>query len=369
MFKRSIIVSASFVIVSGLAGCTSSTDANGTGWYDTSSDYDGTADTAADPNAHCNVNTVDDPTPVATKVTTNSGKREWRQPLTDGKNIFVWSYETSYGCDIVSLSWDGSTSKKLATIDSIAATALGKDHLFVLASGEITKLAKDGSTSTIISSMDDDLGDGLAIDAKSVYSFTGNGIYPCDEPIESIVAYDQATGNRSILAENLYCPSAITVDGSYVYFISRFASGSSEDKAGLTLVQRVPLTGGKPQELARLATTPHSLAVSNGWVYLAKESDPTTIASSEDLVRVPVAGGAIDDSVDTCTGLYLSFQPTAEGVFFTSSPYDYSFIGGSDNLRHSISVPFNPFGGDAVAYEKSILFVGMDKSLWRVDRQ
>lgn len=112
----------------------------------------------------------------------------------------------------------------------------------------------------------------LALDGESVFFLVGSnrgGLR--DEGLGAVERISRDGTGRRRLAENLGMPTAIAVDGGYVYWVDSLRG----------IVARVPEDGGVVQELARDRVDPRALALEGGELFWIE---------GDELLALPVAG-------------------------------------------------------------------------------
>ena len=214
--------------------------------------------------------------------------------------------------DLLRVARTGGTSEVLTHLDYAANMLVDANSIYIRTYDGISKVAKTGGSSTSFASIDSmGLGAWLAQDATHVYAIDDDTL--CDGH-GAIYAFDKQTGAKTIIAGNLKCPNALALDSNDVYFVEQVGAADTD-----TALMRSPLAGGTPTQLARTSVDwSPGIALSGSYMYFAADVEPGDLTSGEVLMRVPVAGGSVEQ-VLPCVQLVTGIQSGSDGVYFGNS--------------------------------------------------
>jgi hypothetical protein len=287
---------------------------------------------------------------------------------TDGESVFATLFVDGKA-GLYRLSWDGSQKTLLREEDEENTTVLGQDSLFIATRDGIVRVKKDGSKTDTLGTADDRYVDTLLTDDTYLYTASDLPVHDCtDDANDSIVAFNQVTGERRTIAEGLCGAEDLVSDGNYLYFMTKPTVDTSHEMqySETKIVKRVPRTGGTVETIAEFENVA-DLFLSNGWLYTSIDSNPEQTSHHRKLVRIPTKGGKIEEDTNcmSSSGVLLA---TDTGVL-TMRDNQLDFVDADDHEHHLTNSPEvrHVWYGHQAIYKNSLFVALYDKSIKRYD--
>jgi hypothetical protein len=152
----------------------------------------------------------------------------WDRPQLDSTHIYWTSWPESYGTgvdrvELKRLPREGGDVEVLAVLPSVSDIALSGDFVYARTEEGIQKISKDGRESGLLAEAKFGWSREawITVDESAAYIVQGDSACLDGDGDARLLAVDKVTGEQVVLAEKLNCPSSLTVDGDYVYLISK----------------------------------------------------------------------------------------------------------------------------------------------------